>query len=82
VVLDDFSIFSLMYNGAHLNALRNPRNSFDRATRDHLLKNMAAVQFSTTDRGEYTDQPKVISVIPTEQLTPDSNGRITISRLP
>ncbi len=82
VVLNDFSIFSLMYNGNHLSALRTPKNSVDRSTREHLLKNMAAIQFSTTDRGEYTDQPRIISVVPTEQLSPDSNGRITISRLP
>lgn len=82
VVLDDFSIFSLLYNATHLSSLRKPSNAFDRYTRDHLLKNMAAIQFSTTDRGEYTDQPKIISVVPTEQLQPDANGRITISRLP
>ena len=82
VVLNDFSIFSLLYNGNHLTSLRKPTNSLDRGTRDHLLKNMAAIQFSTADRGEYTDQPKVLSVVPTEQLAPDASGRITISRAP
>lgn len=57
-VVCDFQVFGSIRNSAHLAPLRHPTNSSDRDLCTNLLKFTAAMQFATSDRGNFYYPPK------------------------
>lgn len=79
ILLDDFSIYSLLYNCNHLRPLRLAKTRTDRRTLDALVQIISEVQFSTAGRGDYGDQPQLGNLTPVSQGNGSKLGRSLIS---